>query len=65
MPRDEHHALTPVVECGQLADHGQDGVGMAQVVRRRVREVLDFADHVITEVTDQSGMERRQVGQVG
>ena len=31
---DEHHPLAPVVEGGQLADHRQDGVGMAEVVGR-------------------------------
>ena len=62
---DEHDPLAPVVEGGQLADHGQDGVGLAQVVGRHVGQVLDLADHVVAEVADQAGVQRRQVGEVG
>ena len=61
---DEHHPLTPVVEGGQLPDHGQDGIRMAVVVGRGVRQVLHLPDHVVAQVADQPGMERRQLGKV-
>ena len=61
----EHHPLAPVVEGGQLADDRQDGVGVAEVVGRRVGQVLDLPDHVVAEVADQAGVQRRQVGEVG
>ena len=61
---DQHHPLAPVVEGGQLADDGQDGVGLAEVVGRDVGQVLDLAHHVVAEVADQAGVQRRQVGEV-
>jgi hypothetical protein len=61
---DEHHPLAPVVEGGQLADDGQDCVGLAQVVVRGVRQVLHLAHHVIPEITHQTGMQRGQVRQL-
>ncbi len=61
---DQHHPLAPVVEGGELSDDGQDGVGLPEVVWRRVRQVLDLPDHVVAEVADEPGVQRRQVGQV-
>ena len=40
-------------------------VGVAEVVAGGCGEVLDLADHVVAEVTDQAGVERREVGEVG
>ena len=62
---DQHHPLAPVVEGGQLADDRQDGVGMAEVVRRGVGQVFDLTDHVVAQIADQSGMERREIGRSG
>ena len=62
---DQHHPLAPVVERGQLADHGQDGVGVPEVVGGVSGQVLDLADDVVAQVADQAGVERGQVGQVG
>ena len=59
---DEHHPLAPVVEGGELSDDRQQRVGMAEVVAGRVRQVLDLADHVVAEVADEAGVERRQIG---
>ncbi len=61
----QHHPLAPVVEGSQLADDGQDGVRMAEVVGWGVRQVLDLPDHVVAEIADQPGVERGQVGQLG
>jgi hypothetical protein len=54
-----------MVERRQLTDDGQDGVGLAQVVRRHVGQVLDLAHHVVAEITDESAVQRWQVGEVG
>ena len=45
-----------------MADDRQDGVGMAEVVGRRGRKVLDLADHVVTQVADDATVQGRQVG---
>ena len=62
---DEHHTLVPVVEGGQLTDHGQDGIGVSEVIGRRLGQVLHLPHDVVTEIADQPGMERGEVGQVG
>ena len=54
-----------MVEGGQLADDGQDGVGMAEVVGGHAGQVLDLAHHVVTQVTDQTGVKGGQVRKVG
>ena len=62
---DERDPLAPVVEHRQLTDDRQDGVGVAQVVGRDLREVLDLPDHVVAEVADDAAVQRRELGQMG
>ena len=57
-------SLAPVVEGGQLADQGHDGVGMAEIVLGDVGEVLHLSHDVIAQIADQPGMQGRQVGQI-
>ena len=58
---DEVDPLAPVVERRQRADHRHHGVGIPPVVRRRVGEVLDLADHVVAEEPHDAAVQRRQV----
>ena len=57
----ERDPLPPMVECGQLADDGQKGVGVAGVIRRGDGEVLDLTDHLVAERAHEAAVERRQV----
>ncbi len=56
--------MAPVVEGGQLADHGHEGVGLAEIVLGDAREVLHLPHDVIAQVSDQAGVQRRQVRQL-
>ena len=56
---DQDHPLAPVVEGGQLADHAQHGVGLAEIVGRHVGQVLDLPHDVVAEVADQAAVQRR------
>ena len=57
---DQDDALAPMVEGGELADHHQGGIGMAQVVGRHAGQPLDLAHHVVAEIPDQPSVQRRQ-----
>ena len=59
---DEVHALPPVVECGEAADHGQHGVRETEVVARHARQMLDLAHDVVAEIADEAAVQRRQIG---
>ena len=50
-----------MVERAQLADHRQNGVGIAVIVERGVREVLDLAHDVVAEVADEPAVQRGKV----
>ena len=62
---DQHDPLLPVVVDGQLADHRDDGVGIAEIVVGNVGQVLDLADDVVAQVADQAAVQRRQSGDLG
>ena len=59
---DQGCPLPPVVEGDDPADHVEDRIGESEVVERRVRQVLHLADHVVAEIADDSGVQRRQPG---
>ena len=56
---DQRHPLAPVVERRQLADDGQDSIGMASIVVGDVGQALDLAHDVVAEVADQTAVQRR------
>ena len=62
---DEEDPLAPVVEHGQLADHREHGVGMAQVVGGLVGQALHLPDDVVSQVAHQAAVEGREVVQDG
>ena len=51
--------LAPGVIGGALAHHRDDGVGIAELVGRRLRQPFDLPDDVVAEVADQAAVQRR------
>jgi hypothetical protein len=54
-----------VVVGGDLADHREDGVGVALVVGRHVGEALDLPHDVVAQVADHAAVQRGQLGDGG
>jgi hypothetical protein len=49
-----------VVKGGELTDHRDDGIGMTNVVSRRLRKVFDLANNVVAEIADETAVKGRQ-----
>src|SRR5208337_4484333 len=61
--RNDVHLVPQVVEGQQAVIEGEDAIGQTEIVLGALGQALELSHHVVGEISDAAGGERRQLGQ--